>query len=261
MQPVTFLTGASSGIGRALAPLLAADGHAVALVARRVHLLDEVAETIRAAGGRALPIECDVADFSSVQLAVQRCEDELGPVDRLIANAGMGRPTPVRNFRSSDFEVALATNFMGLVYCVEATLPGMLRRGGGQIVGVSSPAGWRGIPGSGAYSSSKAAMTNLLESLRIELLDQRVSVTTIEPGFVRTEMTDQNDFQMPFLLEPEDAARRIHRAILRRRRVFAFPWQIKVLFKSTNLLPLAIYDRLFARLTRQRNAFAEEQSR
>lgn len=259
MQPVTFLTGASSGIGRALAPLLAADGHAVALAARRVAQLEEVAAAINATGGRAIAIPCDVADFSSVQMAIARCEEELGPVDRLIANAGMGRPTPVKNFRSSDFEVAFGTNFMGFVYCVEAVLPTMLRRGGGQIVGVSSPAAWRGIPGSGAYSSSKAAMTNLLESLRIELLAHHVSVTTIEPGFVRTEMTDQNDFQMPFLLEPEDAARRIHRAIQKRRRVFAFPWQMKLLFKSTNLLPLSIYDRLFARLTRDKAAFEVEQ--
>jgi NADP-dependent 3-hydroxy acid dehydrogenase YdfG len=142
MQPVTFLTGASSGIGRALAPLLAAEGHAVALAARRLVLLEETAREICAAGGRALAIECDVADFSSVQAAVSRCEEELGPVDRLIANAGTGRPTQVQNFRSSDFEMALATNFMGLVYCVEAVLPAMLRRGGGHIVGVhDQPAG------------------------------------------------------------------------------------------------------------------------
>lgn len=259
MQPVTFLTGASSGIGRALAPLLAAEGHAVVLASRRVSLLEDLAGEIRAAGGRALAVECDVADFSSVQAAVSRCEDELGPVDRLIANAGMGRPTPAQNFRSSDFEVAFATNFMGLVYCVEAVLPAMLRRGGGHIVGVSSPAAWRGMPGSGAYSSSKAAMSNLLESLRIELLPHGVAVTTIEPGFVRTDMTAQNEFAMPFLLEPDDAARRIHRAIVHRRRVYAFPWQIKLLMKAGNLLPLAIYDRVLARLSQPKRKVAEDE--
>jgi len=252
MQPVTFLTGASSGIGRALAPLVAAEGHAVALAARRLGALEELADEIRRAGGTALALECNVADFSAVQLAVSRCEEELGPVDRLIANAGMGRPTPIATFRSSDIEASLATNFLGFVYCVEAMLPAMLRRQSGHIVGVSSPAAWRGIPGSGAYSASKAAMTNLLESLRIELRPHGVDVTTIEPGFVRTPMTDQNDFPMPFLMEPDAAAKLIHRAIVRRRQVYAFPWRMKMALKAFNLLPLTIYDRLSVRVATRR---------
>lgn len=251
MRPVSFLTGASSGIGRALAPLLATEGHAVALVARRQAQLEELAQSINEQGGRALPLVCDVCDFSSVQAAIWRCEEELGPVDRLILNAGTGRPSPATRFRASDIEAAMAVNYIGPAYCIEAVLPGMLQRGGGHIVGIGSPGGWRGIPGSGAYGASKAALANLLESLRVELAPHQIAVTTIEPGFVRTEMTDQNKFHMPFLLEADDAARRIHRAIVARRRTYAFPWQLIWPLKLLRLLPPALYDRVIARTARE----------
>ena len=220
--------------------------------ARRQPRLDELAAEIVRQGGRALPLACDVSDPDSVRDAVVRCEAELGPIDRLILNAGTGSPSPAARFRAEDVERAMAVNYLGPVYCIENVLPGMLRRGNGHIIGIGSPGGWRGIPATGAYGASKAALAHLLESLRIELSTCGIDVTTIEPGFVRTEMTEQNDFKMPFLLEADDAARRIHRAIMARRRTYAFPWPLVWPLRLLRVLPPALYDRLLSRATHNR---------
>ncbi|HSP07031.1 MAG TPA: SDR family NAD(P)-dependent oxidoreductase [Acidobacteriota bacterium] len=243
---VTFLTGASSGLGWALAQLLAKDGDAVALAARRSTQLEELAGKIRAAGGEALCLPCDVIDRSSVRAAVERCAAELGPVTRLVANAGIGGPTPGSKFDAARFEQILRTNVLGAVYCIEAVLPGMLERKEGHIVGISSLAGFRGVPGVSAYSASKAALTALLESLRIELRPRGIFVTTICPGFVKTELTANRKNKMPFLMELEDAARSIHAGIRRRKRIHAFPWPFSAFVQSGKFLPAAIYDWSFS---------------
>ena len=137
-KSVTFLTGASSGLGWALAPLLAKDGDAVALAARRAAPLEELAVRIRAAGGEALTVACDVTDRNSVMQAVRQCEATLGPVTRLVANAGIGGPTPAAKFDMDHAEQIVRTNLLGAMYCIDAVLPGMLQRGSGHIVGISS---------------------------------------------------------------------------------------------------------------------------
>lgn len=242
---VTFLTGASSGLGRALAPLLAKDGDAVALAARREGVLEEVAAKIRAQGGRTLSIACDVNDRASVQQAVRRCEAELGPITRLVANAGIGGPTPATKFEANRVEEILRTNVLGAVYCIEAVLPGMLQRKQGHIVGISSLAGFRGVPGSAAYCASKAALSAMLDSLRIELRPQGIYVTTICPGFVKTELTARRKARMPFLMELDDAARSIHKAILRRKRIHTFPWPFATFVKIGRCMPASLYDGSF----------------
>lgn len=245
-KKVTFLTGASSGLGWALAPLLAQDGDAVALAARRTTRLEELAGKIRAAGGEALCLTCDVTDRGSVRAAVDRCTNELGPVTRLVANAGIGGPTPASRFDGIRVEEILRTNVLGAVYCIEAVLPGMLERKEGHLVGISSLAGFRGVPGVSAYSASKAALTAMLESLRIELRPRGIFVTTICPGFVKTELTEKRKNKMPFLMELEDAAKSIHSAIRRRKRLHAFPWPFSAFVKSGRLLPAALYDWSFS---------------
>ncbi len=240
---LTVLTGASSGLGAALAPLLARDGDTVVITARRLENLEALAARIRESGGKAVPIALDVGDHAAVVSTFQRVEAEFGPVDTLICNAGIGDPTPATRFLAADIERIFRTNVLGVANCIEAVLPGMISRKAGHLVGVSSLAGYRGLPGSGGYAASKAAVTNLLESLRVELQNHRVAVTTITPGFVRTPMTARNRFPMPFLMDVDEAAALMHEGIRARATQVAFPWQLASIVKSARFLPNLIYDR------------------
>ena len=243
MSNVVFVTGASSGIGRALALLFAKDGDAVALAARRLNSIEDLASEIRSAGGISLPVGCDVTSHKEVTAAVRRCEAELGPVDCLIANAGIGGNTPPENFDATVAERVIQTNLLGVIYCIEQVLPGMITRKKGQIVGISSLAAFRGLPNSAAYCASKAALNTLLESLRVGLHKYNVSVTTICPGFVKTPMTAGSKNPRPFLMELDDAAREIYQAIRKRKRVYRFPWQLSMIMRGAQVLPDALYDR------------------
>jgi short-subunit dehydrogenase len=245
MMPVTFLTGASSGFGAALAPLIAREGHAIALIARRKNEIEQLAGQIKSSGGNAIAISCDVGDRNAVQEAVRECEKEMGPITRLIANAGIGEGTPAKGFSAEVVEQIMRVNYLGMVYCIEATLPGMLERGKGQLVGISSLAGYRGLPGMGGYCASKAAMISMLESLRIELREQNIAVTIICPGFVKTAMTEKNPKPMPFLMELDDAARIMHQAMVRKKTRITFPWQLAAIVKVARCVPDSLYDRSF----------------
>lgn len=232
-------------MGWALAPLLAKDGDAVALAARRAAPLEDLAAKIRASGGEAAAVDCDVTDRHSVHDAVRQCEQALGPITRLVANAGIGGPTPAVGFDMDRAEQIVRTNLLGAMYCIDAVLPGMLQRGSGHIVGIGSLAGFRGVPGSGVYCASKAALIALLETFRIELRPRGIFVTTICPGFVKTPLTENRKAKMPFLMELDDAARSIHSAIQRKKRLHTFPFPLAVLVKFGRLLPPAVYDWSF----------------
>jgi short-subunit dehydrogenase len=235
---VAVITGASSGIGRALAHVLAAEGARVGLVARREAELNALAAEVAAAGGTAACAPADVTQREPTVAAIRQLAAQLGPVDLLIANAGVGAPTVVEPaLNVADVEKMIRVNLLGVVYSVEAVLPEMLRRGQGHLAAVSSMAAYKGLPGESAYCSSKAAVCSFLEGLRIQLRGRGVAVTTICPGFVRTPMTEVNQFKMPFLLEADDAARRIVAALRRRRKVYNFPWQMALLMKLTAWLP------------------------
>jgi short-subunit dehydrogenase len=240
---VALITGASSGIGFELARRLAAEGTKVALVARRKDLLDGLAGEIRAAGGTALAIPCDVRERMLMHAAVATAARELGPIDLLIANAGVGHVIPADSFDAALFEDTIRTNLLGPVYAVEAALPAMLSRRAGHIVGVSSLAAYRGFPVTHAYCASKSALNAFLEGLRAEISDHGVRVTTVCPGFVRTPMTVKNTGAMPFLLEADEAARRILRAVRAGRRVYNFPWPMAALMTLVRLLPGGVLDR------------------
>ena len=239
---VALVTGASSGIGLELARQLARDGTKVALVARRKELLDGIAEEIRTAGGAALAIPCDVRERMSMHAAVGTAARELGPIDLLIANAGVGHVIPADSFDAALVEDTIRTNLFGPVYAIEAALPSMLSRHSGHIVGVSSLAAYRGFPMTEAYCASKSALNAFLEGLRAELSDRGIRVTTVCPGFVRTPMTVKNTGAMPFLLEPREAARRILRAVRSGRRVYNFPWPMAALMALVRLLPSRVLD-------------------
>src|SRR5262249_7925676 len=179
----------------------------------------------------------DVGDRAQTLAAIRRLAAQLGPADLLIANAGVGMPTLLDPMNISDIETMVRVNLLGVVYAIEAVLPDMLRCRRGHLAAVSSLAAYKGMPGESAYCASKAAVNTYLEGLRIHLRDKGIAVTTLCPGFVRTPMTAINEFHMPWLLEAEEAARRIVRALARRRKVYNFPWQTALLIKLTRWLP------------------------
>lgn len=246
---VSFITGASSGIGRSLAKRLAAKGDAVAVVARREILLDSLVNEIETAGGKALAICCDVTNAADVTAAIQRAEKTLGPIDRLIANVGGGKRTCVDSFQASHVSDVMTLNLVATSNCIEAVLPGMLSRGAGHIVATGSLASYRGLPQAAAYSAAKAAITNLMESLRIDLRPRGVCVTLLLPGFVRTNPLSKKS--RPFEMELEDATERMVRAIELRKSRYSFPAPLAILVGAGRLLPAGLYDRLFTTLTKK----------
>jgi len=242
-----LITGASSGIGSALARELANHGCRLFLVARRLERLEALARDLDTTGVEVGYAWCDVADESSVRQAARQLEEQFGGVDVVILNAGIGGRFDVRNFRAADVEQVIKVNYLGAVYWLEHTLPYLVKQQAGAVVGISSLAAVRGLPGSGAYSASKAALSTFLESLRLELRPLGIHVLTVEPGFVRTEMTAGLK-SMPFMLEAGDAARRIVRALRRRRAVLRFPLVPAAAMRLIGLLPVAVYDLTMGRI-------------
>jgi short-subunit dehydrogenase len=243
--PVAIVTGASSGIGRALALRLGASGFHVGLIARRHDELEAAARAIMAAGGVAAIAVADVSDRAALRAAVARVEDRLGPADVMVANAGFGVPTQLDPLNTADVEQTFRVNVLGVVYSVEAVLPEMLARRRGQLVAISSLAAFKGLPGESAYCASKAAVNAYMEGLRIELRARGVVVTTVCPGFVQTPMSQMNVAAMPFLMSADAAARRITRLIIRRRGgVIRFPLGMALLMSLVARLPDAVVGRL-----------------
>ena len=239
------LTGASSGIGLALARELSRRGYDLALLARRVELLEGIARELSGNGARAVAIACDVVDAAAVREAVIRGEQELGGAfDLAIANAGVSIPNHATKFSIADAEQVIRVNVLGVMYLYDAVIPGMIERKGGRFVGVASVAGLRGLPVSGPYSASKAAVQAFLEAERIEMAPYQVGVTIVNPGFVVTEMTAKNRFRMPFLMKADRAARIIADGIEGGKRVIEFPRRMSLLMRIMRLVPDALYDRL-----------------
>lgn len=241
---VVFLSGASSGIGAALARFVGERGAQIGLFARRAELLAALASDIEASGGRSLALPGDVTDRACVVNAVQQLESTLGPVDVLVANAGIGVPTPAQHFDAEAAAEIVRVNVIGASNCVAACLPSMLARRRGHLVAIASLAAFRGLPGSAAYCASKSALRTLFESLRLDVARESIRVTTILPGFVDTPMTSNRRAALPFLLPVKEGARRIARAIERGRREVAFPWQLSIPVRLLGILPTPVYDVL-----------------
>jgi short-subunit dehydrogenase len=241
---VAVITGASSGIGWALARTLAAEGCKVGLVARRREQLAELAGQIEKSGGVAAFAVADVIERAQIVAAIHELAARLGPVDLLIANAGVGAPTTVEPFNVGDIEKMFRVNVLGVVYSLEAVLPQMLQRRRGHLAAISSLAAYKGLPGESAYTSSKAAVNVFMDGLRIQLRSKGIAVTTICPGFVQTPMTAVNEFKMPWLLSAEEAARRIVHALKRKRKIYNFPWQMALLMKLLRWAPDWLLERM-----------------
>ena len=245
---VVLLTGASSGIGEGIAIALAKRGAVLGLLARRENLLTELAQKCELAGGKAITLACDVTDAEAVQNAADILREEFDNIDILIANAGIGgNNKETRDLQPEAVGTVIDINLMGAVNSVHAVLPDMLTRGSGQLVAVSSLAGIRGLPKSAAYSASKAGMTAFFESVRLDVQNKGVSVTIIQPGFIRTPLTEGRTNNMPFLMELDDAIPHFINAIERGKKFSAFPWQLATIVRLGKIMPAWLYDRVAGR--------------
>jgi len=241
-----LITGASSGIGWSLAHRLALAGVEVALVARRRDRLEALAESIRKEGGEARVYAADVGNGADVVAHVQKADEEMGGLDLVVANAGVGAERWSGKLRWEDVQPTIAVNVTGAAATLTAVLPRMVERKRGHLVGMSSLAGLRGMPRNAAYSASKAFLSTFLEALRVDLRGTGVHVTDVQPGFVRTPMTASNKFKMPFLMDVEEAVSEIVRGIEARASVVAFPAPMAAAARAGRLLPNAIWDRAAA---------------
>lgn len=240
---VAFVTGASSGIGAELSLELARRGYTVGCFARSADKLDEVVRTIESDGGKAIALPGDVTIPENLEAARDKLTETFGAADLVVANAGVGLTGPVHRIPTEKTREVFVVNVIGAVQTIELFLPAMLERGSGHVAGVSSLAAFRGFPKNGAYCASKAALAIYLESLRCELRRRGIFVTTICPGFVRTPMTAANG-KMMFLLEADEAARRIANALAARRRVYRFPLPTSLLMRWVESLPNPLFERV-----------------
>lgn len=251
-----FLTGASSGIGAALARHYAGEGAILGLAARREAELLVLAEEVRGLGGEAVGYPLDVADAEALAAAARDFVARFGAPDIVIANAGISAGT-LTEF-AEDLEVfrrIMAVNVQGMAATFAPFIAPMRAVAGSRnalrLVGIASVAGIRGLPGAEAYSASKAAAIAYLESLRLEMRPSGIRVVTIAPGYIDTPMTRINPYAMPFLLPADEAARRFAAAIRRGSSYTVIPWQMGVVAKLLRLLPNWLYDRLFVAAPRK----------
>lgn len=238
-----LITGASSGLGKEAAIQLARRGWKIAITGRRKEKLDLVADAIRAEGGEALTLVGSVVELDGVKKHYRQIKDAWGGLDWAILNAGVGDSENALAFSASNIRWTFETNLFGVANWLEAVLPDMISQGSGTIAGVGSLAGTRGLPSSGAYSSSKAALYTLFESTRLDLKGTGIKIVTVTPGFVRSELTDRNEAPMPFMLTTEDGVQRMIKGIDAGKRVVHFPWQLSlVVIYILGFLPNWLYD-------------------
>lgn len=245
--PLVFITGASSGIGQALAARFRRAGYRLALVARREAEVREWARAQGCSAAEAGVYAADVRDLAAIEAAGRACIAAQGVPDVVIANAGISVGIDTEVF--DDLEVMRSTyetNVIGVAATFHPFLRAMRQRGSGTLVGIASVAGIRGLPGHGAYCSSKAAVISYCESLRGELRPSGVKVVTLLPGYIDTPLTRQNRYSMPFLLSADAFAERAWRAIAAGTSYRVIPWQMGVVAKLLRLLPNPLFDRALA---------------
>ena len=240
-----WIVGASSGIGAELAGELVARGASVAISARRVDDLERVA------AGRMVTVPLDITDADAVRLAADEVREALGGLDVVILSAAHWKLFDAANWDGADFARHIEVNLLGANNVLAAVVPPMAAARHGHIVGIASVAGYRGLPGSEAYGATKAAQINMLEAMRASLAPHRVRVTTVCPGFVRTEMTSVNEFPMPFLIETDQAARAIADGLEAGRPEIVFPLPMALVMKAANVVPVRLWTAVSTRAGRR----------
>lgn len=253
MSPLVFITGASSGIGQALAWRFHQAGYRLALVARRTSEMKSWADAQGISVDSYQIYSSDVSDIASITAAGQECIRRQGVPDVVIANAGISVGMDTAKFEDLDVMArTFATNNMGMAATFHPFIDAMVQRQSGALVGIGSVAGIRGLPGHGAYCASKAAAIGYCESLRGELRASGVKVVTLCPGYIDTPLTQHNRYAMPFLMQPADFADKAFGAIAAGASYRVIPWQMGVVAKAMRLLPNPVFDRLFAGRPRKR---------
>jgi short-subunit dehydrogenase len=253
-EQVVIITGAAGGIGQELCRLFARRGDRIGLVDRDKSKLEAFADELRQAGVRCARAAVDVRQREKVHDAVRQIVSALGPADILIPCAGICRASTVDDLKISELEEIVGINFLGMVYVIEAVLPSMLERNSGQIAGISSMAGVRGIPFEPSYSASKAAVGAYLESLRCELRPRGITITTVFPGYVQTPLLDEINGMMGAdmsggkAFSPNAAAARIMEGLERRSSYIYFPRALGLSVRLSRLMPPRMYDRVMRRM-------------
>jgi len=240
-QELIWITGASQGIGKAVALAYANAGKTVAISARSKENLQKVVDEAASLTGRILVLPCDVTDRDQVSASLNQLIEQERLPDRVILNAGTHKPMPANEFSAETVSKLLQVNTLGSAIPLEVLLPHYLKQESGQIAIVASVAGYRGLPTASAYGASKAALINLAESLRSELYRSGVDIRLINPGFVKTPLTDKNDFDMPFLITVDKAASAIIKGLSGKQFEVVFPTRMAIAMSVLKWLP----DRIF----------------
>lgn len=247
-----LVTGASSGIGRALVLELARRGAHVMASARRESELASLCAKVDASGGKSTFAVCDVSDPEAAAELVRKADRDLGSLDMVISNAGVGGSTHSSRLDVASVSRMIDVNVRGAIVPLIAAIPIMLGQQRGQLVGVSSLAGRRALPTAAVYNATKAALSTFLEGLRMDLDPAGIRVTDVQPGFVATDMTAKNKFKMPFLWNPEKAARHIVDRLERAPRIIAFPLPMDLLTRFARHLPYSLHAWATSRLAGNR---------
>lgn len=244
-----WLTGASSGIGYALAKQLSEQGTILALSGRNESALQKLQTELN---NKSILIPFDVTDKEANIHAAKKINEELGGIDMVILNAGMSQYHNIKNFKSEVFEKLIRVNYLSVLYGIEASLPFLRQSKAPHIIGMCSIASYGGLPGGSAYGASKAALRNMLEGLRIDLAPEKIPVSIICPGFIKTPLTDNHAFHMPFMISADFAAKKIIRGIEKQQHEINFPKIMSWTFKLGSSLPSVIYNWIMVKLAPER---------
>ncbi len=248
VDKVIWITGASSGIGKALAIKFAKEGWKVAISARRENLLNEIAKTYN----DIFPYPLDVTDSKKCELVFNSIKERFKNVDISVFSTGIHDPKSEKSLDLNKVRQIMEVNFFGTINSVNAVYKYYKERKSGQISIVSSVAGYRGLPAGGAYCASKSALTSFTESLNFDMKRKNVRVSLISPGFIKTPMTDQNDFPMPMIKTPEFAAEEIYHGLVKKNAFdIHFPKSFTFIMKILQILPNWLYFKLVEFRTRR----------
>ena len=242
-----WITGASSGLGEALAVELATEGANLYLTARSKDKLELVNNSLQNPG---YVMPCDVTDDYQLTQTINRVITQASQIDVAVLNAGTYLPTPLAELNSDDARALFEVNFFSIVRAIELLAPHMTARRSGHIVVVGSVAGDIGLPYAAIYSASKSALNRLCESLQPELAEFGVAISVVNPGFIKTPLTDKNDFPMPFLISAEEAARGILKGIADRRFEIRVPFMMGFMMRRLARLPKGILLAITKRMLR-----------